>query len=112
MSAIQAYRSLLRASRLAFQGDSRLLLASQHQIRSQFERERDNPESEAKDTADSKIQHAFEVAKYLRQNIVQAAKAEGEDTFKLRIHDETERGDNESVKSPLKGRVGKFKRCS
>lgn len=42
------------------------------------------------------IQHAEEVASFLKANIVQGKK-EG-DVYKLRIHEHTERGDNESIK--------------
>ncbi|KAI9652825.1 MAG: Mitochondrial zinc maintenance protein 1, mitochondrial [Alyxoria varia] len=44
------------------------------------------------------VKHAEDVAKILRQNVVQGTKAGEADQFKLRIHDDTERGDNENVK--------------
>ncbi|KAK6357822.1 Mitochondrial zinc maintenance protein 1, mitochondrial [Orbilia blumenaviensis] len=109
MSALHAYRALLRASQVAFQGDSRLLLVSHREIRTQFERNLDGNSAGEKD---EKIKHAFEVAKFLKQNVVQAEKVDGEEKFKLQLRDETERGDNESIKTPLKGRVGKFEKCS
>ncbi|KAF3901914.1 hypothetical protein ABW21_db0205661 [Orbilia brochopaga] len=90
-------------------GDSTLLAASHREIRTQFERSRNDAASA--DPSD-KIKHAFEVATYLRQNVVQAVKTDREEVFRLRIHDETERGDNESIKTPLKGRVGKIEKCS
>ncbi|KAK6347747.1 Mitochondrial zinc maintenance protein 1, mitochondrial [Orbilia javanica] len=109
MSAIHAYRALLRAAQAAFQGDSKLLLASHREIRAQFER---NLGSASGDDKEEKVKHAFEVAKFLKQNVVQAEKVDGQEQFKLRLRDETERGDNESIKTPLKGRVGKFEKCS
>ncbi|KAK6341728.1 Mitochondrial zinc maintenance protein 1, mitochondrial [Orbilia brochopaga] len=112
MSALQAYRALLRASRLAFQGDSTLLAASHREIRTQFERSRDAAASPDDAPPSDKIKHAFEVATYLRRNVVQAVKTDGDEVFRLRIHDETERGDNESIKTPLKGRVGRIETCS
>ncbi|KAK6501080.1 Mitochondrial zinc maintenance protein 1, mitochondrial [Arthrobotrys musiformis] len=109
MSAVHAYRALLRAARAAFQGDSKLLLASHREIRMQFER---NLDGTSTDDKDEKVKHAFEVAKFLKQNVVQAEKVDGQEKFKLRLREETERGDNESIKTPLKGRVGKFEKCS
>ncbi|KAF3082428.1 Mitochondrial zinc maintenance protein 1, mitochondrial [Orbilia oligospora] len=109
MSALHAYRALLRAAQAAFQGDSKLLLASHREIRTQFER---NLDPGGMDNKDEKVKHAFEVAKFLKQNVVQAEKVDGQEKFRLRLHEETERGDNESIKTPLKGRVGKFERCS
>ncbi|KAK6518490.1 Mitochondrial zinc maintenance protein 1, mitochondrial [Arthrobotrys conoides] len=109
MSALHAYRALLRAAQAAFQGDSKLLLASHREIRTQFER---NLGSGSVDDNHEKVKHAFEVAKFLKRNVVQAEKVDGQEKFKLRLHDETERGDNESIKTPLKGRVGNFEKCS
>ncbi|KAF3196512.1 Mitochondrial zinc maintenance protein 1, mitochondrial [Orbilia oligospora] len=109
MSALHAYRALLRAAQAAFQGDSKLLLASHREIRTQFER---NLDPSGMDNKDERVKHAFEVAKFLKQNVVQAEKVDGQEKFRLRLHEETERGDNESIKTPLKGRVGKFSRCS
>ncbi|KAJ6262823.1 hypothetical protein Dda_1380 [Drechslerella dactyloides] len=114
-----------------------LLVASHREIRTQFERSRDAAPGPDDAPPSERIKHAFEVANYLRQNVVQAVKADGEDVYitrnadagggfffadgsfltfaaskELRIHDETERGDNESIKTPLKGRVGRLEKCS
>ncbi|KAI1296433.1 hypothetical protein F5Y03DRAFT_398773 [Xylaria venustula] len=93
-TALPAYRTLLRAARVAFQGDAPTLSAARISIRQGFRAnaalEPTSPEFLAA------VKHAEEVAMILRQNVVQGKK-EG-DTYKLRIHDETERGDNETVK--------------
>ncbi|KAI0010766.1 hypothetical protein F4779DRAFT_616202 [Xylariaceae sp. FL0662B] len=94
--ALPAYRNLLRAARIAFQGDERVFLAARSSIRDGF---RANASLDPTDpVVPGAIKHAEEVASILRQNIVQG-KMEG-DRYKLRIHEETERGDNDTVKFP------------
>ncbi|KAI8959368.1 hypothetical protein F5Y11DRAFT_303558 [Daldinia sp. FL1419] len=94
--ALQAYRGLLRAARVAFQGDERVLTAARASIRESF---RVNASLESTDPElPGAIKHAEEVAAILRQNIVQGRK-DGE-IYKLRIHEDTERGDNDTVKFP------------
>ncbi|KAI1641897.1 uncharacterized protein F4817DRAFT_28327 [Daldinia loculata] len=94
--ALQAYRGLLRAARIAFQGDERVLTAARASIRESFQV---NASLESTDPElPGAIKHAEEVAAILRQNIVQGKK-DGE-TYKLRIHKDTERGDNDTVKFP------------
>ncbi|KAI1422731.1 hypothetical protein F5Y12DRAFT_717074 [Xylaria sp. FL1777] len=93
-TALPAYRSLLRAARIAFQGDGTMLSAARSSIRQGFRAnaalEPSSPEFPAA------VKHAEEVATILRQNVVQGKRVG--DTYKLRIHEETERGDNDTVK--------------
>ncbi|KAI1124301.1 hypothetical protein F5Y10DRAFT_31913 [Nemania abortiva] len=93
-TALPAYRNLLRATRIVFQGDGMTLNAARANIREAFLKnaalEPASPEYLAA------MKHAEEVAKILRENVVQG-KREG-DTYKLRIHEETERGDNDTIK--------------
>ncbi|KAF2669741.1 hypothetical protein BT63DRAFT_455725 [Microthyrium microscopicum] len=93
--ALSAYRTLLRSTRIAFQGDPRTLIASRQKARASFEEARSlslgSPE------AAEKIAEAQEVAKILRENVLQGMAVEGkENTYKLRIHEHTELGDNDS----------------
>ncbi|KAL2832494.1 hypothetical protein BDW59DRAFT_157316 [Aspergillus cavernicola] len=94
-SALSAYRQILRATRIAFQNDSRVLLAARQEARQNFEQHRrlgiDTP---------MQINHAIEVADILRHNIVQGSRAAEDESAKwqLNIHDDIERGDNDSVK--------------
>ncbi|KAI2627156.1 hypothetical protein GGS21DRAFT_255969 [Xylaria nigripes] len=94
-AALSAYRNVLRAARLAFQGDGVTLKAARQSIRDGFRAkaaiEPTSPEFRVA------VGHAEDVATILRQNVVQG-KREG-DTYKLRIHEEIERGDNDTVKS-------------
>ncbi|TQS34443.1 hypothetical protein Golomagni_05175 [Golovinomyces magnicellulatus] len=77
--ALAAYRHLLRSTRIAFQGDTPVLLASRHQARIAFEKNSSlsSSSSECKEA----IKHALEVSQILRQNVVQGRKLD-EDTDK------------------------------
>ncbi|KAK4136880.1 hypothetical protein BT67DRAFT_193488 [Trichocladium antarcticum] len=109
MAALQAYRSLLRASRIAFEGDARVLDAARQSIRAGFRDKASLPASDP--TVQPAIIHAEEVASFLKANLVQG-KREGS-TYKLRIHEHTERGDNDSVKLGNQGvKMDGFKCCS
>ncbi|KAF2398431.1 hypothetical protein EJ06DRAFT_497110 [Trichodelitschia bisporula] len=107
--ALAAYRHVLRSARIAFQDDLSTLKAAQRAARDGFEKYR----HESSDKAAEHIHHAEDVAKILRENIVQG-RAVGDQHFKLRIHEHTERGDNETVKTAVqKGQpAGNFKCCS
>jgi complex III assembly factor LYRM7 len=94
--ALVAYRNLMRAARIAFQGDAPVLAAAHGQIRDQF-RQRAALDPTDSSVADG-IKHAQEVAKFLRENVVQGARADENGTYKLRIHKDTERGDNDTIK--------------
>lgn len=108
-------------------GDATLLHAARSEARNHF---RKNASLQANDPVlAAAVKHAEEVAQILRQNVVQGKKMEGEDDrysmflrlvnrlslgklrrsscqtlicarVELRIHEHTERGDNDSVKMP------------
>jgi complex III assembly factor LYRM7 len=74
--ALAAYRHLLRATRVAFNGDIQLLHASRSQARQGFE---DNRSMESASTEAGKaIEHAEGVAEILRTNVVQGRKGDGD----------------------------------
>ncbi|KAI9795614.1 MAG: Mitochondrial zinc maintenance protein 1, mitochondrial [Piccolia ochrophora] len=124
--ALAAYRHLLHSARIAFQGDARLLAAARQQARQGFEANRDLPAASPEVTAG--ISHAEDVARILRHNIVQGQQqGKGEENYsetlgnateprgspdmritELRIHQDIERGDNESIKlgSPDEASLG------
>lgn len=77
--ALAAYRHLLRATRIAFQGDIQLLQASRSQVRQGFEDKR-SLETSSAETGEA-IQHAEGVAEILRANIVQGRKDDGKDSY-------------------------------
>ncbi|KAJ1325518.1 complex III assembly factor LYRM7 [Microdochium nivale] len=97
--ALAAYRNLWRSANVAFHGDQRMLSAARDSIRTGFRTnshlEPTNPQYEPA------VQHAHEVATILRRNVVQGKQIEKDgsgDSYKLNIHAETERGDNDSIK--------------
>jgi len=95
--ALAAYRHVLRSTRIAFQGDARLLTAARHEARKNFNAS--SALTSGSPDAVAGIAHAEDVAKILRQNVVQGEKVDGEgEKYKLRIHDEIERGDNDTIK--------------
>lgn len=88
-----------------------MLVAARHQARTAFENSRGLPAGS--EEMSKQISHAEEVAKFLRENVVQGQAADTEGNFKLRIHEHTERGDNEDIKKG-KGQntLGGTKCCS
>ncbi|TNY20232.1 hypothetical protein DMC30DRAFT_417144 [Rhodotorula diobovata] len=116
--AASAYRALIRAQRLTFKGDDLALQAAHQQTRilfhrfipsssasvSPFQRETILPPPDlapksdlTPEVVDEHINGAFEIATFLRKNVVQGVRND-EGNFALRIHEETERGDNDSIK--------------
>lgn len=95
LSALSAYRQVLRATRVAFRDDVRVMIAARQEARRNFDQNR----RVGIDTG-MQINHAVEVANLLRHNLVQGAREDGNEAAKweLRIHDEIERGDNDSIK--------------
>ncbi|RDW66857.1 hypothetical protein BP5796_09606 [Coleophoma crateriformis] len=110
--ALQAYRHVLRSARIAFEGkyllepetapqdkrDLPLLTAAKKEARSGFLKNASMAPGDPQLAA--AITHAEEVARILKENIVQGKKKADEDMYKLRIHEHTERGDNDTVKMP------------
>ncbi|KAL1607101.1 Mitochondrial zinc maintenance protein 1, mitochondrial [Nothophoma quercina] len=108
--ALVAYRNLLRSARIAFQGDSHVLSNARVEVRRNFENNRHLQTGTEEYT--KSIAQAEEVAKFLRENVVQG-EATGGDNYKIRIHEHTERGDNEDIKKNKgKSTLGGTKCCS
>ncbi|KAK1142239.1 Mitochondrial zinc maintenance protein 1, mitochondrial [Aspergillus melleus] len=95
VSARSAYRQLLRATRVAFENDTRVMLAARQEARRNFD---DHPRVGI-DTP-MQINHAVEVANILKHNLVQGSRAAGDESarWELNIHNNIERGDNDSIK--------------
>ncbi|KAJ5110422.1 Mitochondrial zinc maintenance protein 1 [Penicillium argentinense] len=108
LPALKAYRQILRATRIAFRDDTRVMLAARQEARRNFDQNR----RVGIDTG-MQINHAIEVANILRHNLVQGAREDGDEAAKweLRIHDDIERGDNDSIKIGNKN-VKIHKACS
>ncbi|ODQ51021.1 hypothetical protein SAICODRAFT_31541 [Saitoella complicata NRRL Y-17804] len=93
---VAAYRNLLRAVRVAFHGDHRVMTAAHEQARSQFEAGR-SLEAGSKEW-EEKLKHASDVAVVLRQGVIQGEKVPEDEKYQLRIHKDIRLGDNESIK--------------
>ncbi|KAH8161400.1 hypothetical protein CIB48_g6842 [Xylaria polymorpha] len=109
-AASLAYRNLLRATRVTFKGDIALLNSSRSMIREGFlEKAALEPTSPE---ASAALKHADSVATFLLRNIVQGTKTEGDDRCtELRIHEHTERGDNDTIKTPANTLGGGGGKC-
>ncbi|OCL11706.1 mitochondrial zinc maintenance protein 1, mitochondrial [Glonium stellatum] len=100
--ALAAYRHLLRSTRIAFQGDINTLVAARYEVRKNFDQSRNL--SLNSEEASKRIAQAEEIAKFLRENVVQGEAIDAEASrYKLRIHEHTERGNNEDIKNAGKG---------
>lgn len=98
-----AYRYLLRSSQLAFGGDPVAFNAARQAIRENFK----NNNYTSQDELDQQLAHAKEVGVILRQNVVQGVRQNpDENKFTLRIHSETELGDNDDIKKKSKSTLG------
>lgn len=103
--ALATYRHVLRATRIAFQGDNEVLAASRSLARESFTK---GSSLVGGGIAASKaLQHAESVAQILKENVVQGRNV-GDDRYKLNIHEHTQRLDNETAKE-LKGTTKSFK---
>ncbi|SCU80619.1 LADA_0B08636g1_1 [Lachancea dasiensis] len=103
--ALAAYRNGLRATKIAFGQDTRILLAARSQMRNGMVNP-PNPELPAQD----QIQHLNDVAQFLRRNIVQGKKGD-DNKYALNIHADTELGDNDSIKKTKKTLVSQGGGC-
>lgn len=114
--AIAAYRQALRATRIAFRQDTRMVSAARTQIKDGFLKNRLLGEPEATE----EVKKLNDVSRFLVENIVQGERQElenGKDRYLLHFHEKTELGDNESIKQS-KANMGLLagakavKRCS
>ncbi|EGP89303.1 unnamed protein product [Zymoseptoria tritici ST99CH_1A5] len=103
--AIATYRHLLRATRIAFSGDNKVLQAARSHARTQFSAGARHAPGSIE--AAQGIEHAQGVTQILRENLVQG-KNVGGDKWKLNIHEHTQRLDNDTAGN-LKGTRKSFK---
>lgn len=111
--ALSAYRTALRATGVAFRGDTTVLNAARLKIKQGFE---ENRELSDAGKIDEEIQKLNEVSSFLIKNIVQGELKDGE-KYHLKFHSRTELGDNESIKQNNRANLGslagaKVKKCS
>lgn len=111
--ALQAYRAALRSTRVAFSGDLEVLYASRAKIRQGFEEHRALADPTQ---IEDEINKLNEVSQFLVKNIVQGERDKDGKYF-LKFHENTELGDNETIKQGNKANLGslagaKVKKCS
>lgn len=97
MSTIQAYRSALRATKLAFRNDVTVLESARAKIKEGILEHKDL----VGDAMNVEINKLNEVSKFLTMNIVQGQLQE-DGRYYLNFHDKTELGDNETIKQGKK----------
>ncbi|KAH3683562.1 hypothetical protein WICPIJ_005458 [Wickerhamomyces pijperi] len=107
---LRAYRDVLRAAKVAFNGDVKVLTAAREEIQRGFR----NPDLSL--TEEERLSHVEGVSKFLLSNIVQASKEPEGAKYRLNIHEHTELGDNDTVfknkgKQTLGGGNGQFAGC-
>ncbi|WWD04768.1 hypothetical protein V865_002839 [Kwoniella europaea PYCC6329] len=121
-AARSAYRSMLRASRITFNGDPTRHVQMLSVLRQTFSSPsltppqpgsaelRSSPEATFQPIVEEQVEEGEikkrieewkETAQFLRKNVVQGVQDE-DGTWKLRVTDETELGDNATIKEPPK----------
>ncbi|KAJ8597899.1 hypothetical protein M405DRAFT_855191 [Rhizopogon salebrosus TDB-379] len=101
-SARSAYRDLLRASASTFLGDEPLQRGFRLKMRTETLFLNTLAQNDVK-LVQEKIQLARQLATTLRKNVVQARRTqtkEGQDAWNLRFTEDTELGENDSIKNP------------
>lgn len=96
--ALNAYRSALRATKIAFTNDTTRLLAARSKIKHEMKLE--NSSTHPKYTPAERIKLLENVSNFLIHNIVQGVKKteDKNSRYTLNIHKDTELGDNEEIK--------------
>lgn len=96
--ALAAYRSALRATKVAFNNDSFTLANARLKIRNDMKSEKSliYPDFDI----NQRIELLEQISTFLKRNIVQGIKDKesSTDKYMLNIHDETELGDNDDLK--------------
>ncbi|KAE8538710.1 hypothetical protein D1P53_005073 [Cryptococcus gattii VGV] len=114
-AARSAYREVLRAARITFQGDPSRHYALLTALRATFSSPTLTPppsasspsaipiseESVGVDEIVKRITEWKELARFLKKNVVQGVKGD-DGAWKLRVTEHTELGDNASIKNPPK----------
>ncbi|KAI9309342.1 hypothetical protein BJ944DRAFT_226941 [Cunninghamella echinulata] len=93
-AAISAYRNLLKTQKQVFGNDINAILAAKKETHTRFMQYKDETNI---DILEEKLTLANQVATLLRKNVIQAESKDGE-KFKLNITEDTELGDNDSIK--------------
>lgn len=109
--ALRAYRHALRATTIAFHGDTRMLLAARQQMKQGMIHP---PENQKDLSPEGKVQLMEDIALFLRRNVVQGKKVDVDPItqatqYHLNIHKDTELGDNDSIKQKTNLKARSFR---
>ncbi|KAG0250250.1 hypothetical protein DFQ27_009494 [Actinomortierella ambigua] len=98
--ALNAYKDLLKAQRVAFRGDVATLSAAREKTYQEFNMRRNETNEK---TIEEQLHLANQVTSLLRHNLVQGVqKKDRKDLYELKIREETELGDNETLREASK----------
>ncbi|GEQ71921.1 hypothetical protein JCM33374_g5607 [Metschnikowia sp. JCM 33374] len=112
-AALKAYRHALRATRVAFNGDTFMLSSARSKVKEGIVANRNLSDPQETENA---VKHLDEVAEFLVKNIVQGEKQKN-DRYHLKFHEKTELGSNETIKQNSRANLGslagvKARKCS
>lgn len=102
-SPLSAYRTALRATRIAFKADDFVMKAARDKIRAGFEEKRALTDPIL---IQEQVQNLSEVSTFLVRNLVQAVRQEDTGKYVVEFHDKIELGDNETIKMKNKASLG------
>ncbi|RIB06048.1 hypothetical protein C2G38_2117031 [Gigaspora rosea] len=97
LAVLNAYKYLLRTQKETFNGDFLAISEARRKTHEEFLKNKD--ETNEKEI-NKQINQALEAAEFLKSNVIQAVFDEKTSRFKAKITDNTELGDNESIKNP------------
>ncbi|KAF9215848.1 hypothetical protein CPC16_002478 [Podila verticillata] len=94
-----AYRNLLKAQKQTFKGDWNTLAAARQRTYTEFDLKR-NETDEIK--IKEQLELANQVASLLRHNLAQAVQVDDTDVYSLKLNEDHELGDNETLRQASK----------
>lgn len=93
--ALSAYRSALRATKVAFNNDIQTLTAARIRMKEEMKSEKSLSNPEFNNI--QRVELLEQISEFLKRNIVQGVKND-ESKYTLNIHKDTELGDNDDIK--------------
>lgn len=102
LQALHAYKAALRATRIAFNGDAKILTAARLKVREGFE---ENRNLEDQEKIQESLKSINEVAVFLTRNVVQGEQND-DGRYLLKFHDKIELGSNETIRQNNKANMG------
>ncbi|CAG8444482.1 24760_t:CDS:2 [Dentiscutata erythropus] len=98
LAVLNAYKYLLKTQKETFNGDFLAISEARRKTREEFLKNK-NETDEIE--INNQVNQALEAAEFIKSNVIQAVFDEKANRFKAKITENTELGDNESIKNPL-----------